>query len=62
VPALADDAAADDGDDGEDAAEEPVAGDWLVAAEAEPSAPGDRKASGAVVPSAVAEGAGPLPP
>ena len=66
VPALADDADADADDaddaDDEDDAEEPAAGDWLVAAEAEPSAPGDRKASGAVVPSGVAEGAGPLPP
>ena len=60
VPARAgDDAAAEDEEE-----EAPAAGDGLVvAAEDEPSAPGDRKASGAVVPSgAEAEGADPFPP
>jgi hypothetical protein len=69
VPTLADDGddgddEADDEDDDEDEDEDEAApGDGLVVAEAEPSAPGDRKASGAVVPSGVeAEGVGPFPP
>jgi hypothetical protein len=64
VPALAD-AWDEDGwdDDGWDD-EEPAAGDEFVVAEAEPGAPDDRNASGAVVPFGVeADGVtDPLPP
>ncbi len=50
----------DDGDDGDE--DEPAAGDGFVVAEAEPGAPGDRKASGAVVPPGIeGEGADPFP-
>jgi hypothetical protein len=69
VPALAgSDGVDDDGvdDDGVDDDEEPAVDVGFVVAEAEPvapGAPGDRKASGAVVPSCVeAEGADPFPP
>jgi hypothetical protein len=69
VPALVgSDGVDDDGvdDDGVDDDEEPAADVGFVVAEAEPvapGAPGDRKASGAVVPSGVeAEGADSFPP